>query len=81
MHVCLIGFQSIGVNVRIQFVAIPTRRDCGAYGEFSRRYMFCQRPFERLKKYHSRGIEIINPPNGALALAEDPWNMCMDDFG
>ena len=37
--------------------------------------------FERLKKYHSRGIEIINPPNGALALAEDPWNMCMDDFG
>lgn len=43
--------------------------------------MFCQRLFERLKKYHSRGIEIINPPNGALALAEDPWNMCMDDFG
>ena len=30
VHVCLIGFQSIGVNVRIQFVAIPTRRDCGA---------------------------------------------------
>ena len=41
------------------------------WGEFGRRYMFCQRLFERLKKYHSRGIEIINPPNGALALAED----------
>ena len=40
------------------------------WGEFNRRYLFCQRLFERLKKYHSRGIEIINPPNGALALAE-----------
>ena len=40
------------------------------WGEFDRRYLFCQRLFERLKKYHSRGIEIINPPNGALALAE-----------
>ena len=38
--------------------------------DFNRRYLFCQRLFERLKKYHSRGIEIINPPNGALALAE-----------
>ena len=35
------------------------------------RYVFCQRLFERLKKYHSRGIEIINPPNGALTLAEN----------
>ncbi len=40
------------------------------WGEFNRRYLFCQRLFERLKKYHSRGIEIINPPDGALALAE-----------
>ena len=38
--------------------------------DFNRRYLFCQRLLERLKKYHSRGIEIINPPNGALALAE-----------
>ena len=32
--------------------------------DFNRRYLFCQRLFERLKKYHSRGIEIINRPTG-----------------
>ena len=40
------------------------------WGEFSRRYMFCQRLFQRLKKYHRRGIEIINAPDDALTLAE-----------
>ena len=39
--------------------------------EFSRRYIFCQRLFERLKKYRERGIEIINPPNNALSVAEE----------
>ena len=39
--------------------------------EFSRRYIFCERLFERLNKYHRRGIEIINPPNNALSLAEE----------
>ena len=37
--------------------------------DFSRRYIFCQRLFERLKKYRGRGIEIINPPNSALSVA------------
>ena len=42
----------------------------GEWHEFQRRYMFCQRLFQRLKKYHRRGIEIINAPNLALVLAE-----------
>ena len=45
--------------------------DCWGVGEFPRRYIFCQRLFERLWKYHRRGIEIINPPNNALSVAED----------
>ena len=40
------------------------------HDDYYDRYMFCQRLFERLKKYHSRGIEIINAPPGALYLAE-----------
>ena len=37
--------------------------------DFSRRHIFCQRLFERLKKYRGRGIKIINPPNSALSVA------------
>ena len=39
--------------------------------EFSRRYIFCQRLFERLKKYRERGLEITNAPPKALDLAEE----------
>lgn len=35
------------------------------------RYMFCQRLFERLKKYRERGLEITNAPHMALYLAKD----------
>ena len=38
---------------------------------FFQRYMFCQKLFERLKKYRERGLEITNAPLKALDLAEE----------
>ena len=35
------------------------------------RYIFCQKLFERLKKYRARGLEITNAPPKALDLAEE----------
>ena len=39
--------------------------------QFFQRYMFCQKLFERLKKYRERGLEITNAPPKALDLAEE----------
>ena len=41
----------------------------GGIREFSRRYMFCTRLFQRLEKYDRRGIEITNAPDHALVVA------------
>ena len=48
---------------------------------FHERYMFCQKLFERLKKYRERGLEITNAPPKALDLAEDFPTMPMDGGG
>ena len=48
---------------------------------FHERYIFCQRLFERLKKYRERGLEITNAPPKALDLAEDFPTMPMDGGG
>ena len=48
---------------------------------FHERYMFCQKLFERLKKYRERGLEITNAPPKALDLAEEFPTMPMDGGG
>ena len=52
-------------------VGLGPYEDDDDWEDFSRRYIFCQRLFQRLWKYHRRGIEIINPPNNALSVAEE----------
>jgi hypothetical protein len=42
------------------------------------------RLFERIQKYHRRGVKITNAPDGALdwpIVDLAPDGMCMDDFG
>ena len=59
----------------------------GSQYDFEHKYTVITRLFERIQKYHRRGVKITNAPDGAL-----DWDivnlspsydsdMCMDDFG
>ena len=59
----------------------------GSQYDFEHKYTVIARLFERIQKYHRRGVKITNAPDGAL-----DWDivnlspsydsdMCMDDFG
>ena len=52
--------------------------------DFEHKYTVIVRLFERIQKYHRRGVKITNAPDGALdwpIVDLAPDGMCMDDFG